>query len=146
MAAPAFLSEEEKKEVAAAIKKAEEQTFGEIRVYLEKKCKGDSYSRALKIFHTLHMNETRLHSGVLIYLAYDDHVFAIVGDQGIHEKVPSTFWDDVKETMRLHFASGNFKHGITEAVVLCGNHLKKHFPTGDNNPNELSNEVITGDE
>ncbi len=73
-------------------------------------------------------------------------MFAVLGDQGINEKVPATFWDDVKELMAKHFSENKFLNGITEAVLQCGLHLKEHFPKQQNDFNELSDEVVTGDE
>jgi uncharacterized membrane protein len=92
--ASSFLSDKEKHEIALTIHEAELHTRGEIRLYIEKKCKGDVMERALKIFHQLNMHHTKERNGVLIYVAYVDHVFAILGDKGIHEKVPEHFWDD----------------------------------------------------
>jgi len=141
-----FLSEEEKKEIAAAITAAEHHTRGEIRVYVEKNCKGDVMKRAVKIFHQLKMHQTQHHSGVLIYVAHDDHQLAIVGDKGIHEKVKQEFWDQVKNEMLTHFSEGKFVNGLKHAITRTGAELKKHFPEDGDNPNELSNEVVTGNE
>lgn len=140
------LSDKDKNEIAAAIALAEEHTFGEIRVFLERYCKADPVERATEVFFDMGMNETALQSGVLIYIAYADQQFAILGDRAINEKVPANFWSDVKDQMALEFSKGNFLIGITNAVFLCGNHLKKHFPTDGSNPNELSNEVFSDDE
>jgi uncharacterized membrane protein len=146
MAATDFLSEEEKKEIALAIQAAEGNTIGEIRVYLEKKCKDDAMTRALKIFRQLKMELTKDRTGVLIYIAHDDRVFAILGDQGINEKVPENFWDEVKEMMAARFAEGNFVSGIKSAIAQCGTHLQKHFPRHEQDTNEVSDEVVIGNE
>ena len=139
-----FLSEAEKKQIAQAIAEAEAHTSGEIRVYVEPKCKGDEKERAIKVFHQLKMHRTMFHTGVLIYIAHNDHAFAIIGDRGIHEKVPDNYWEEVKEMMKNYFTEGKFAEGIIKAVTQCGEHLKIHFPSDGNNPDELSNEVVTG--
>jgi len=146
MAAPKFLSEEEKKEIADAIGKAEQHTIGEIRVYAEKKCKQDPMKRGLKLFQQLGMQRTRMHTGVLIYVAHDDHKMAIIGDEGIHEKVKQEFWDEVMREIAAHFSDGNFVNGLKHAINRCGTELKKHFPADEINPNELSNEMVIGNE
>jgi uncharacterized membrane protein len=143
--ASAFLSAHDKKEIAAAIQLAEKDTIGEIRVFVEKKCDEDPLQRALKHFHKLKMHETKGHTGVLIYVAHDDRKLAIVGDEGIHSKVPENFWDDVKNLMTQFFSEAKFAEGLKHAIAKCGEHLKKHFPSSGSNPNELSNEVIIGD-
>ena len=144
--ASSFLSDKEKHEIALAIHEAEQHTRGEIRVYIEKKCKEDVMDHALKIFHRLNMHHTKERNGVLIYVAYDDHVFAILGDKGIHEKVPENFWDDVKEQLTKNFAEGKFMEGLKQAILTCGGHLKKHFPEKGKDTNELSDEVAFGNE
>jgi uncharacterized membrane protein len=145
-AASSFLSKKEKQEIALTIHEAEQHSRGEIRVFIEKKCKQDVMERALKIFHQLNMHHTKERNGVLIYVAYIDHVFAILGDKGIHEKVPENFWDDVKELLAKNFAEGKFTEGLKQAILQCGEHLKKHFPAKRNDTNELSDEVVFGDE
>lgn len=144
--ASSFLSKSEKQEIALTIHEAEQQTRGEIRVYIEKKCKIDVMQRALKVFHQLNMHHTKERNGVLIYVAYADHVFAILGDKGIHEKVPDNFWDDVKELLTKNFAEEKFTEGIKQAILMCGDHLKKHFPAKEKDINELSDEVEFGNE
>nr|AIA11825.1 Repair protein [uncultured bacterium] len=141
-----FLSDSEKKELAAAISAAEENTIGEIRVYLEKHCREEPLNRALKVFRQLKMEKTQERTGVLIYVAHDDRKLAIIGDKGIHEKVPENFWDEVKSEMTSNFAEGNFLAGLKLAISRCGDHLHKNFPSRSANPNELSNEVVIGDE
>ena len=146
MAASSFLSTEEKQEIASAIHDAEQNTIGEIRVFIEKKCKEDAVQRALKVFNKLKMYQTRGHTGVLIYVAHDDHKLAILGDEGIHSIVPENFWDDAKNLMVQFFKEGKFADGLKQAISRCGEHLKKHFPLKGKNPNELSDEVIIGNE
>jgi uncharacterized membrane protein len=143
--ATAFLSSHDKKEIAAAIQEAEKNTIGEIRVFVEKKCNEAPLQRALKMFHKLKMHQTKAHTGVLIYVAHDDHKLAILGDEGIHAKVPENFWDEAKNLMTQYFSEGKFAEGLKQAIAKCGEQLKKHFPSTGSNPNELSNEVIIGD-
>ena len=144
--ASAFLSAQDKKEIATAIQEAEKDTIGEIRIFIEKKCAGDPLHQALNIFHKLKMQETKAHSGVLIYVAHDDHKLAIAGDSGIHSKVPENFWDEVKNLMTNYFSEGRFAEGLKNAIAKCGENLKKHFPLEGDNPNELSNDVVIENE
>ncbi len=81
-----YFTAEQQKRIIAAIEQAEKNTSGEVRVHLEKKCNGDPVIRAQKLFHQLKMDATELHNGILFYLAFESHHFAVVGDKGIHEK------------------------------------------------------------
>ena len=140
----AFLSTIEEQEVVAAIRKAELQTSGEIRVHIENTCKGDIENRALEVFSILKMQNTELHNAVLIYLAVDDKAFAIYGDRGINAVVSDSFWDDTKKTIQNHLKNGNPKQALVDGVLLTGQQLKAFYPISNNDRNELSNTVSKG--
>jgi uncharacterized membrane protein len=140
-----FLSEEEKKRIVDAIKEAELNTSGEIRVHIESRCKGNVLDRAAYIFKKLKMHKTAQRNGVLFYLAYKDRKFAIIGDAGINSKVPENFWDEIKDRMAAKFKEGKFAEGLSEGIIESGNQLKKHFPYQTDDVNELSDEISFGD-
>ncbi len=145
MAASRF-TEEEKKRISQAILEAEEKTSGEVRVHIESHCPDDNIlDRAAHIFAKLDMHETQLRNGVLIYIAMDDHKFAVIGDKGIHAKVPDRFWDSVAEIMSGHFKEGRLLDGIVAGVKTCGNELARDFPISDDDVDELSNEISFGE-
>lgn len=139
-----FLTTSEEQEVIEAIRIAELNTSGEIRVHIEKTSKGDATNRALEIFHTLKMDNTKLLNAVLIYVAVEDKNFVIYGDKGINDVVSKTFWDSTKDIMQYHFKTGNFKQGLVEGILKSGEQLKKHFPYTDLDTNELINEISKG--
>ena len=139
-----FLSTIEEQEVVEAIRLAEKNTSGEIRVHIENTFKGDIESRALEVFSVLKMHNTRLLNGVLIYVAVQNKAFAIYGDKGIHELVAENFWDETKTTIENHFKSGNFKQGLVDGILHAGEQLKEHFPITNLNSNELTNEISKG--
>jgi len=128
-----------------AITAAEKNTSGEIRVHIEGTCDVNVLDRASQVFADLEMHKTELRNGVLIYLATRDHKFAVIGDAGINAKVPKNFWDEVKIKMQIRFRTGNFTEGLIEAIILAGEHLKKHFPYQTNDVNELSNKISFGE-
>jgi uncharacterized membrane protein len=136
-----FLSHDEKAEIISAIREAELRTSGEVRVHIEKKCKGDILDRAAYIFEKLKMHKTDLRNGVLFYLALNDKKFAILGDRGINEKVPENFWNDIKIMMEQHFMNGQMVIGLKEGILTAGEHLKIHFPHKKDDVNELSDEI-----
>ena len=95
MALSDFIPQEGQKRVVEAIEAAEKRTSGEIRVHIEPRCKsGDAYRRAVEVFNELKMYETGQRNAVLVYVAYRSHVFAIIGDCGINERVGSGFWNE----------------------------------------------------
>jgi uncharacterized membrane protein len=139
-----FLTEFEEKEVVEAIKTAEKNTSGEIRVHIEKHTDKKHYDRALDVFQNLKMNETQQRNGVLIYVAIEDKSFAICGDKGINDIVGNGFWNSTKELMQEHFKQGDFKQGLVDGITKAGNQLKKHFPYKIDDVDELSNEISKG--
>jgi len=140
-----FFTKEQQRQIVEAIKQAEKETSGEIRVHLESKCKGDALERAVKMFAKLKMDKTELHNGVIVYLAVQDRKFAIFGDKGINEAVPENFWEDVKEIMKAHFVKSEFVEGLTEGIAMIGQKLKEFFPYQQDDVNELSDDISIGD-
>jgi uncharacterized membrane protein len=135
----------QQKEIVAAIKEAERNTSGEIRVHIEKNCKEDVLDHAAYIFDELEMQKTALRNGVLIYLAVEDRKLAILGDAGINLKVPKGFWDEIKDLMISNFKEGKFTEGLSQGIILAGEQLKKHYPHDkENDENELSDEISFG--
>ncbi len=136
-----FISKEDEKVIVEAIKKAENNTSGEIRVHIEAHTDEEHFEHALKVFQQLEMHQTEQRNGVLIYIAVKDHQFVILGDEGINAKVSNDFWNKTKDVMQNHFRKGAFKTGIVEGILQAGDELKTHFPYLNDDTNELSNEI-----
>lgn len=139
-----FFTKEQKQEITLAISQAENNTSGEIRVHVENECRGDVLARAANVFEKLGMTKTELRNGVLVYLAVKSHKFAILGDQGINEKVPEHFWDEVRELMQGHFSRQEFAKGLAQGIQMAGLQLKAHFPLQADDQNELPDEISFG--
>lgn len=139
-----FFSKEQQDKIVDAIKEAELNTSGEIRVHIEPNCSIDAIERAKQVFEELKMDQTDQKNGVLFYLAYQDKKFAILGDKGIHQIVTDAFWNEEKELMKTHFSQKHFTEGLCIAIKKAGQKLKEHFPYQTNDTNELSNEISFG--
>lgn len=139
-----FLSEQDEQEIVAAIQKAELNTSGEIRIHIEAASKKKTFERAQDVFGELEMHKTEQRNGVLLYLAVDDHQFAICGDEGIDKVVANDFWDCTRDVMASHFKKGEFKEGIIAGILNAGEQLKQFFPYQTDDTNELSNEISKG--
>ncbi|PIF06225.1 MAG: hypothetical protein CSA36_02785 [Draconibacterium sp.] len=140
-----YFSEEEKLQIINAIRVAEGETSGEIRVHIEKYCKGMVLDRAAYLFEQLKMHQTKLRNGVLFYLAIEDRKFGVIGDVGINAKVAENFWDEIKENVLKNFSDGRKAEGITEGILKAGEQLKQHFPHQTDDVNELPDEISFGD-
>jgi uncharacterized membrane protein len=143
MAKDAF-TEEEQQRIREAIKEAELNTSGEVKVHIENHCKEDAFDRAAFVFEQLEMHKTEQRNGVLFYLALKDRQFAILGDAGINQKVPKGFWDDISQMMLKLFKEVKFTEGLVKGVKEAGLQLQAHFPYQKGDVNELSDDISFG--
>ena len=145
MKASSFFNKEQQARIRDAIMEAEKVTSGEIRVHIESKLSGDVLDRAAWLFKKLGMNRTEHRNGVLFYFAIKNRKFAIIGDKGIHQKVPEDFWDKISQQMQKDFRENRFTEGLIEGILSAGKQLKEHFPHQKNDINELPDEISFGD-
>ncbi len=136
-----FLTKEEEQKIIEAIRTAEKETSGEIRVHIERNTTKHCMEHAKEIFHFLHMDETEEKNGVLFYVAVHTHQFAIIGDTGIDKKVPDDFWNDVKDIVTAEFSKGNNANGLTLGILEAGQKLQQFFPYKEGDINELSDDI-----
>lgn len=141
-----YFSEEEKQQVVAAIKNAEHKTSGEIRVYVENKCSYvDALDRAKEIFFKNGMQQTLQRNAVLVYVALTHKQLAIFGDEGIHQKVGSDFWQKELKDLSGYFKQDSYAQGIVHVVEQVGNALKNYFPyDAETDTNELPDDIMFG--
>ena len=140
----AFLTPEEEQEIISAIRVAEKNTSGEIRVHIEASSEKNHDERSLEVFNLLKMNNTKDENAVLIYVAVNDKKFVIYGDKGINNVVPNDFWNTTKNVIQNHFKHGDFKQGLIDGILKAGEELQTHFPWQIDDENELSNEISKG--
>lgn len=136
-----FFSSAQEELLVTAIKEAEKNTSGEIRVHLESTAQKDHYEHAQRVFEQLGMTKTEARNGVLFYLAVNDKRFVILGDQGIDDQTPENFWSGIKEDMQNHFKSGAFVQGLESGIKQAGKALQEFFPYQSNDQNELPDEI-----
>jgi len=140
-----FLSKVEHDRIVQAIREAESNTSGEIRVFIQRgKLNGDPLVAAQKKFYQLGMHKTRDRNAVLIFVAPRAHKFAVFGDKAVHEKCGEQFWQRLVEGMRIHFQTEKFTNALVEGIKESGRLLAAHFPKTSANPNELPNAIAEG--
>lgn len=139
-----FLTKDDELEIVEAIRKAENQTSGEIRIHIEKNTSLAPLERAKEVFHFLKMDLTKDENGVLIYVAVESKQFAIYGDKGINKVVPENFWNSTRDAIQNQFKLGSFKQGLIDGIFQAGNQLQKHFPWDNDDKNELPDTISKG--
>jgi len=141
-----FFSPADNEKIVQSIRDAEMRTSGEIRVFIESRCRFiDPMDRALEIFANLKMEQTECRNAVLLYIALKDRQLAVYGDKGIHEKVGDEFWNAAVKKIIAHFNQDNYAEGISNCVTEIGASLQQHFPYDKTlDKNELPDEIIFG--
>lgn len=139
-----FFTKEQEKSITDAIKAAELNTSGEIRLHIESDCNEDVLDRAAFMFEKLEMHKTELRNGVLFYLSISDRKFAILGDAGINAVTPDNFWEEIKEAVINHFKDEKYSEGLSTGIKMAGKALQEHFPYQKDDVNELSDEISYG--
>src|SRR6185503_11305777 len=140
-----FFTDEEQRLIVSAIKNAERCTSGEVRVHVESRCSYvDALDRAVELFAQMGMQATAERNAVLVYVAVKDQQLAVFGDEGIHQKVGSEYWNNEVKKMLHEFNRDNYAKGIADVVEDIGQALQKFFPYTEGDKNELSDDIQFG--
>jgi uncharacterized membrane protein len=140
-----FLSQLDHDRIVGAIKEGEAKTSGQIRVYVQRgKLEEDPVVAAREKFQKLGMQATAERNGVLILVVPRARKFAVIGDEGVHQKCGDAFWQKLVDRMRAHFQKENFTDALVEAIEETGKLLASHFPKRAAPQNELPDEIIEG--
>jgi len=136
-----FFTTQEQQMLIDAISQAELKTSGEIRLHVENFSFRSEIKNAEKVFLKLKMHETKERNGVLIYIAALSRKIAVVGDEGIHQKLGNEFWKTVVDNLISQFKEHKKAEALAACIVECGAQLGKYFPRSHDDINELSNTI-----
>lgn len=140
-----FFTPEERAGIVTAIEKTEQATSAEIKLIVLGRCRGDIKRTAADLFQKYDLDKTAQQNAVLILLVIENREFLIYGDEGIHQQVGQSFWDDVTETVLQHFREDAFGTGLQVGIERIGEKLKQYFPYEEGDINEIDNEIIHED-
>ena len=133
--------------IESAIGTAEKRTSGEIRFMIETALDiPDLWSRltprdrALQTFSDLHLWNTALRNGVLIYVLMADRDVEIVADRGAAAVIQAGEWEGVCRLIEGHFREQRFAAGAVAGVEAVGRLLEQHFPAQTPDRDELPNQ------
>jgi uncharacterized membrane protein len=134
------LSEADRLALVDAIREAERDHVGEIRVHLEERCPGgDALARAKKLFGQLGMHRTQHETGVLLYVATEHRRAAVFADRGIHGATSPAIWQEVVAHVADGYRKGKPAEGLIAAVAQIGAVLREHAAGHDHHGDELPN-------
>lgn len=129
--------------IGDAVRASESGHGGEIRVAIEADWPSPALlsgltprQRALEVFASLSVWDTRARNGVLIYLCLADRDVEIVADRGLSTHVSDAEWAAVCEQLERDCAAGRYGEGMCAAVRTVGALIGRHYAVTDRN--ELS--------
>jgi uncharacterized membrane protein len=136
-----FFTPDERAGIVAAIEKTEQATSAEIKLIVLGRSRGDIKQIAAQLFREHNLDKTQQRNAVLVLLVLSSREFLIYGDEGIHQKVGQTFWDDVKEVMLENFQKDDFGTGLQIGIERIGEKLEQYFPYLQGDINEIDNGI-----
>ena len=136
-----LFSEQDLEELHQAIAAGEKKTSGEIKLDFEYDVQRDPLHHAARIFEALGLTATRERNATLIVMFLKDHKFAVLGDQGIHSRVPADFWQSIAGKIEARFREHQFKQGLLEGIAELADKLAVHFPCAADDRNEIDNSI-----
>ena len=81
-------------------------------------------------------------TGVLIFVAVDDRQVRVLAAPNLHEKADEAAWTRAAATVGAAMKAGHDPtSGIVEAIEICGDALRAHFPS-DGAPHLFSNRPL----
>lgn len=138
-----FLERLDHQRISGAISAAEKTTSGEIRVFIDRgTLASDPLIAAEKKFLELGMQKTSERNAILIFVAPEAQKFAVVGDEGVHQKCGVEFWQQLVDAMRAHFKREEFTDALVEAIESAGQLLARYFPRQHDDRNELPDHPV----
>ncbi len=141
-----YFTPAERENIVQAIRFSEQRTCGEVRVFIESKCRFmDPIDRACEVFYGLKMEKTEKRNGVLVYIALKDKQLALFADEGIHKATGAGFWKKEAQEMLKDFSNGGIPQGIVKVINDIGEALHIHFPYDNTTDrNELPDDIVFG--
>lgn len=142
-----LLDKDDQERIVAAIRSAESGTTGELRVFIESRCAYmDAMDKAKELFLKLGMAKTERRNAVIVYMALDDHQFAIFGDEEIYNRAGGPlFWENAATHLKQHLKEGHIADGLVVCINELGKAMAQHFPYDPAiTKNELPDEIVFG--
>ncbi|MEN8205494.1 MAG: TPM domain-containing protein [Pseudomonadota bacterium] len=105
-----------------------------------KKLRAHRLAREQFFLQNLHMKSER--TGVLLFVSVAEHYVEIIADKGINDVVGHDAWQDIVRNFVQQVRQRQVTDGFLTAIAACGELLEQHFPSTDENSNELPNHLV----
>jgi len=135
----------DRQRVVAAIRRAEAGNRAEIAVHVEARYTGDGpLARARELFVELDLDRTRDGTGVLLYVAADDHRAAVWAGPGLVGASAPGFWQEAIAEVAAGYRAGDGAGGIVRALERIGALARQVAAGEDTAGNERPDRVTFG--
>ncbi len=84
-------------------------------------------------------------TGMLVYVSLVERMVWIVGDDAVSEKVDDAVFEAARDRVLEGFREGRPAEGVADAIRGCGDALAAACPIGDDDVNEIRNDMIVLD-
>ena len=101
------------------------------------------HEKAMSLFIENNLHHTKDRNGILIMVSLLEHRVEIVADKGINDKMKEGSWDEIVAKLISSIKKDELVDGICMAIRMCSDQLAENFPAKEENPNELSNKLVT---
>lgn len=120
--------------LAQAIRRAEEERDGQIRVAIDSAlplasllCGHTVRDRAVEMFSQLRVWDTSRNNGVLLYLCLATRQVEIVADRGVDARVGAEGWREVCRDMETVLRTGDMVGGVLTGIEAVSRLLARHY-------------------
>lgn len=105
------------------------------------------YRRAVEAFLDQELFDTCDRTGVLLFVALNEHRIEVLADRGIDEQVDESAWADVTDHIRRGIESDRLTQGLLNGIERCGKVLDEHgLEARPDSEDELTNRLRLKDE
>jgi putative membrane protein len=100
------------------------------------------WNRAELEFYREGLANTKERTGILLFLSILERQAVVLADQGIAQKLPGNYWENVVSQLLEGPKKGEWVEASERALRECGRILTEHFPASGRPIDELPNTVI----
>jgi uncharacterized membrane protein len=144
-----YFSEKELEEIQIAAESVEQNTAGEIvlsfrnkKTLIEKLY--SNHELAMKDFDVLGVANTKLRTGVLVFILFEEKYYDIIADEGIYSKIPDGTWNDLEVILKEDFRERKFAEGLLILIQKMEKILMEEFPPSadSKDDDEIDREIV----
>jgi putative membrane protein len=103
----------------------------------------ETYQRALQAYYELGVTNTKLRTGVLIFLSLLERKVFILADNGINSVVEKEYWQEQVKILTQSIRQQKFISGVEQVLANISSKLTQHFPIAADDKNELDDKLYT---